>query len=162
MLEYLGLLDFAQLWTLIVSAVVELGAFAFLATHRSWVSPGVAAAAVAVAWLILLRTIRRPAMGTRRADLALRHRSARVALGIATAAMTCRRVDDIVAFLAFAISIAAILAIASASSLAAVPERAQPRGDPGPASVGTPSVEGRLRSSTRDGRSSDRRGQLTP
>ncbi|KAA9161617.1 hypothetical protein FPZ12_014000 [Amycolatopsis acidicola] len=114
-LEHRGTLDFAPMWTLVVSAIVELVAFGYLAAEQLWVTLAVAVVAVAASWAIVLLAVRRPADGTRRADLALRHRSARVALGlgIGTAAMVCWHPNNFPTFLAFIVSIAAILAIAS-------------------------------------------------
>jgi len=114
-LEPRGLVDFAPVWMLIVSGVVELAAFGFSVSRGQWVVLGVSVGAVAVSWLIVLLAVRRPAEGGRRVDLVLRCRSARVALGlgIGTAAVVCWSVNSFATLLGFVISVAALLAIAS-------------------------------------------------
>lgn len=114
-LERRAVRDFTPAWMLVVSGVAELAGLGYLATRAHWIPFAVAAGAIAGSWLIVLLAIRRPAAGTRRVDLALRCRSARVALGmgIGTTVMVCLPVHNVVALLAFVVTLAALLAIAS-------------------------------------------------
>ncbi|MBK1783824.1 hypothetical protein [Prauserella cavernicola] len=114
-LEHRGVRDFAPMWTLIVTAVAEIAALTYVVVRADWPALAVAAGAAVASWLIMALAVRRPVQGTRRVDLALRHRSARVALGlgIGTVAAMCWQVNAFPEFVGFVVSIAAMIAIAS-------------------------------------------------
>ncbi|SFW91567.1 hypothetical protein [Amycolatopsis australiensis] len=73
-------------WALGMSVLAAAGSIVNLARTDRWTSLAVSAGAFVVAWAIALLAVRRPAAGDR-ADLALRCRSARVAIGLGIA--TC-------------------------------------------------------------------------
>lgn len=77
-----GVLDFAPLWTIIVSGLATLAAVVHLAVLRQWGLLAVTVGAAAVSWIIVLLAVRRPAMrrpgsrpGTARAQRARRPRA---------------------------------------------------------------------------------------
>lgn len=108
-----GVLDFAPLWTIIVSGLATAAAVVHLAVLRQWGPLAVTVGAAAVSWIVVLLAVRRPAAGDPEVDLALRVRSARVALGLGTgtAATLGWTVGDLPSFLAFVATVAAFLAI---------------------------------------------------
>src|SRR5437763_13692055 len=114
-LETRGVLDFVPAWALVLGAVTELAAVANLAFAASWPRLWLALVLLLASWVIVLLAVRRPSAGTDRVDLALRCRSARVALGlgIGSAAGLAWTVGDFTSFLAFAVSLIAFSAIAS-------------------------------------------------
>jgi len=115
LLEHRGILDFVPAWVLILTGVTELAAIVNLAFTAAGVRLVLAVAAIAASWLILLLAVRRPATGPERADLALRCRSARVALGlgVGAAAGLAWIGGNLPSFLGFVVSLAAFIAIAS-------------------------------------------------
>jgi len=77
-----GVLDFAPLWTLILNILAIGAAVASFAVQGQWPAAAVVLGAAAVSWLVVFLSVRRPAAGDPDVDLALRTRSARVALGL--------------------------------------------------------------------------------
>lgn len=110
-----GILDFAPPWAIIVTALAALAAAIHLAVIGKWPLFGVTIATTAVAWGVVLLAVRRPAAGDPDVDLALRCRSARVALGLATGmcATTAWPGGNLASFLAIVVSLAAFIAIAT-------------------------------------------------
>ncbi|QRP51127.1 hypothetical protein [Amycolatopsis sp. FDAARGOS 1241] len=110
-----GVLDFAPLWAIIATGLPAVAAAVHLAVLGEWVRFAVTLASAAVACGVVLLAVRRPATGDPDVDLALRCRSAHVALGLATAtcAVTARPGATLPSFLAFVGTLAAFLAIAS-------------------------------------------------
>ncbi|MEU4674097.1 hypothetical protein AB0F91_40600 [Amycolatopsis sp. NPDC023774] len=110
-----GIFDFAPLWAIIVTALAALAAAIHLAVIGEWTLFGITVAATAVAWGVVLLAVRRPAAGDPDVDLALRCRSARVALGLATGmcATTAWPGGNLPSFLAFVVTLAAFIAIAT-------------------------------------------------
>ncbi|MFI5609397.1 hypothetical protein [Amycolatopsis sp. NPDC051903] len=110
-----GVLDFAPLWAIVVAGLAAVAAAVHLAVIGEWVLFAVTVASAAVAWGVVLLAVRRPATGDPDVDLALRCRSARVALGLATAAcaVTAWPGGTLPSFLAFVVTLAAFIAIAS-------------------------------------------------
>ncbi|WP_020661812.1 hypothetical protein [Amycolatopsis benzoatilytica] len=108
-----GVLDFAPLWTIIVAGLATGIAAVHLAVQGQWPQTAVILGSAAVSWLIVLLAVRRPAAGDPEADLALRTRSARVALGLSvgTTGTLGWSVGTMSAFIAFVATIAAFLAI---------------------------------------------------
>ncbi|MGW4398898.1 hypothetical protein ACWEHA_26750 [Amycolatopsis nivea] len=108
-----AVLDFAPLWTVIVSGLATAAAVVHLAVLRQWGPLAVTVGAAAVSWIIVLLAVRRPAAGDPEVDQALRVRSARVALGLGTgtAATLGWTVGDLASFLTFVATVAAFLAI---------------------------------------------------
>ncbi|WP_406642228.1 hypothetical protein [Amycolatopsis sp. WGS_07] len=109
-----GVLDFAPLWTIIVSGLATLAAVVHLAVVRQWGPLAVTVGAAAVSWIIVLLAVRRPAAGDPEVDLALRVRSARVALGLGTgtaATLGWTTAGSLATFLPFIATVAAFLAI---------------------------------------------------
>jgi len=115
LLEHRGILDFAPAWVLILTGITELAAVVNLSFTVAGARLVLAVAAIAVSWLMLLLAVRRPAAGPERADLALRCRSARVALGlgVGAAAGLAWIVGDLPSMLGFVVSLAVFIAIAS-------------------------------------------------
>ncbi len=115
LLEPRGILDFVPAWALVVAGITELAAIVNLAFTVAGVRLVLALVAVAASWLIVLLAVRRPAEATERVDLALRCRSARVALGlgIGSASGLAWVGGDFTSFLCFVVSLAAFIAIAS-------------------------------------------------
>ncbi|RSM36961.1 hypothetical protein DMA12_38365 [Amycolatopsis balhimycina DSM 5908] len=106
------LLDLVPGWALGLSVLAATGSIVTLAVAGRWTSLAVAAGAFVVAWAIALLALRRPAVGGR-ADLALRCRSARVAigLGIATCAAAAGPVQTFGAFLTVVLGLVVFLAV---------------------------------------------------
>lgn len=107
------LLDLVPAWALVLSGLAVAGSLVSLALTGRWTLLAVSAGAAVVSWAIALLALRRPAVGEPRADLALRRRSARVAigLGIATCAAIGGPVQNLGSFLAVAAGVAAFLAV---------------------------------------------------
>ena len=109
-----GILDFVPRWALIVFGIATVAAVLRLAMLGQ---PLVLAAALVVtglAWLIVLLAVRRPSVGRPEVDLALRTRSARVAvgLGIAAPASLAGEVSNLPGALFLVLSVVAFIAIA--------------------------------------------------
>jgi len=115
LLEQRGILDFVPAWVLILTGATELAAIVNLGFSVAGVRLVLAVAAIAASWLILLLAVRRPATGPERADLALRCRSARVALGlgVGAAAGLAWIGGNLPSMLGFVVSLAVFIAIAS-------------------------------------------------
>ncbi|MBB4685451.1 hypothetical protein [Amycolatopsis jiangsuensis] len=108
-------LDFAPLWAIVVAGLAELAAVVHLAVSGQWPLLGLVLVVAAAAWVIVLLAVRRPSTGDGQVDMALRTRSARVALGLATgtAAMVgWTNGNSFPTFLAFVVTLAAFSAIA--------------------------------------------------
>ncbi|MEA5364059.1 hypothetical protein VA596_31315 [Amycolatopsis sp., V23-08] len=107
------LLDVVPAWALVLSGLASASAIVHLALTTQWKLLAVAAGTTAVCWAITLLAVRRPATGEPRADLALRCRSARVAIGLGIA--TCTAVGwaagTLAALLIVVAGIAAFLAV---------------------------------------------------
>ncbi|WP_326569193.1 hypothetical protein VSH64_46895 [Amycolatopsis rhabdoformis] len=110
-----GILDFAPLWAIVVTALAAVAAAVRLAVVGEWPLFGFIVGGTAAAWGVVLLAVRRPAAGDPDVDLALRCRSARVALGLATAACatTAWPGGNLPSFLAFVVTLAAFIAIAT-------------------------------------------------
>jgi hypothetical protein len=108
------ILDFVPRWALIVFGIATVAAVARLATLGQWLVLAAALVATGLAWLIVLLAVRRPSIGRPEVDLALRTRSARVAvgLGIAAPASLAGEVTNLAAALFLVLSVVAFLAIA--------------------------------------------------
>lgn len=109
-----GILDFVPRWALIVFGIATVAAVLRLAMLGQ---PLVLAAALVVtglAWLIVLLAVRRPSVGRPEVDLALRTRSARVAvgLGIAAPASLAGEASNLPGALFLVLSVVAFIAIA--------------------------------------------------
>jgi hypothetical protein len=74
--------DVVPIWALVLSVLASAGAIVHLALTRQWTLLAVAVGTTVVCWAITLLAVRRPATGEPRADLALRCRSGRVAIGL--------------------------------------------------------------------------------
>lgn len=105
--------DLVPVWALVLSGIAIAGSLVHLALTGRGTLLAIAAGAGLVSWLITLLAVRRPATGASRADLALRCRSARVAigLGIGTCAVVAWPDGNLGSFLAFALGLAAFLAV---------------------------------------------------
>jgi hypothetical protein len=79
------LLDVVPAWALVLSGLASAGAIVHLALTARWTLLAVAAVTTVVCWAITLLAVRRPPTGEARVDLALRQRSARVAIGLGIA-----------------------------------------------------------------------------
>lgn len=113
-LESRRILDFVPAWALVVAGITELAAIVNLVFTVAGFRLVLALVAVAASWLIVLLAVRRPAQATDRVDLALRCRSARVALGLGIgSAAGLAWVGGFTSFLCFVVSLAAFIAIAS-------------------------------------------------
>ncbi|VVJ19968.1 Uncharacterised protein [Amycolatopsis camponoti] len=80
------LTDIVPIWALVLSGLASAGSIVHLAWTAQWTLLAAAAGTTVVCWVITALTVRRPAVGEQRADLALRRRSGRVALGLGIAA----------------------------------------------------------------------------
>ncbi|NBH12157.1 hypothetical protein [Amycolatopsis sp. SID8362] len=107
------LLDLVPAWALALSGLATAGSLLSLGVAGRWSLLSVSAGAAIVSWAIALLALRRPADGEPRADLALRRRSARVAigLGIATCAAISGPTQSLGSFLAVVAGMAAFLAV---------------------------------------------------
>jgi len=108
------LLDLVPGWAIGLSVLAVVASAGYLAVAGRWTPLAVSVGAFVVSWAIALLALRRPAVGDR-ADLALRCRSARVAigLGIATCAAGAEPVQTFGAFLSFAVGLAVFSAVAA-------------------------------------------------
>lgn len=107
------LTDAVPVWALVLSGLASAGAIAHLALTRQWTLLAVVAGTTALCWAITLLAVRRPAAGDPRADLALRCRSARVAIGLGIGTCTALgwTAGDLGSFLIVVAGIAAFLAV---------------------------------------------------
>ncbi|WP_328646538.1 hypothetical protein OHS58_46725 [Amycolatopsis sp. NBC_00348] len=107
------LLDVVPAWALVLSGLASVSAIAHLALITQWKLLAVAAGTTAVCWAITLLAVRRPPAGEPRADLALRCRSARVAIGLGIG--TCTAIGwtqgNLGSLLIVVVGIAAFLAV---------------------------------------------------
>jgi hypothetical protein len=109
-----GILDFVPRWALIVFGIATVAGVLRLAALGQWLELAAALVTTGLAWLIVLLAVRRPSIGRPEVDLALRTRSARVAvgLGIAAPASLAGEVSNLPAALFLVLSVVAFLAIA--------------------------------------------------
>ncbi|MEU8638818.1 hypothetical protein AB0C38_42080 [Amycolatopsis sp. NPDC048633] len=77
--------DIVPVWALALSGLASAGAIVRLAWTAQWTPLAAAAGTTVVCWVITALAVRRPAAGEPRADLALRRRSGRVAIGLGIA-----------------------------------------------------------------------------
>jgi hypothetical protein len=107
------LLDLVPAWALTLSGLAVAGSLVSLGVSGQWTLLAVSAGAAVASWAVAMLALRRPVDGEPRADLALRHRSARVAigLGIATCAAIGGPVQSFGSFLAAAAGMTAFLAV---------------------------------------------------
>ncbi|MEV4054089.1 hypothetical protein AB0J55_23095 [Amycolatopsis sp. NPDC049688] len=82
------LLGIVPVWVLVLGGLAAAGAMVHLGLTAQWKLLAVAAGTVVVCAAITLLAVRRPAVGEPRTDLALRSRSARVAIGLGIGACT--------------------------------------------------------------------------
>jgi hypothetical protein len=107
--------DFVPAWALVVNLLATLVAVVHLTFLSQWTLLGITVAAGAAAWLVAMLAVRRPAEGDSVVDLALRCRSARVAIGLGTGmcamtGWTSTNLSSLAAFLVTAIAFRAIAA----------------------------------------------------
>jgi hypothetical protein len=107
------LLDVVPAWALVLGALASAAAIAHLAVTAQGTLPAVAAGTTVVCWAITLLAVRRPATGEPRADLALRCRSGRVAIGLGIGACTALGwpAGDLGSFLVVVAGLVAFLAV---------------------------------------------------
>ncbi|MEV7097075.1 hypothetical protein AB0M80_29905 [Amycolatopsis sp. NPDC051045] len=107
------LLGIVPVWVLVLGGLAAAGSMVHLGLTAQWRLLAVAVATVLVSAAITLLAVRRPAVGDPRADLALRCRSARVAIGLGIGACTVIGwpTGNLVSFLAVAAGLAAFLAV---------------------------------------------------
>lgn len=107
------LTDLVPAWALALSVLAVVASVVGLSVAGRWTLVAVSAGTAVVTWTIALLALRRPATGEARADLALRSRSARVAvgLGIATCAALAGPVESFGSLLAVVAGLAAFLAV---------------------------------------------------
>ncbi|MGW4057572.1 hypothetical protein ACWEGE_04800 [Amycolatopsis sp. NPDC004747] len=100
-------------WILVLGGLAAAGSLLHLGLTAQWKLLAVAAGTAGVSAAITLLAVRRPAIGAPRADLALRCRSARVAVGLGIGACTAVGwpAGDFVSFLAVVAGLAAFLAV---------------------------------------------------
>jgi len=107
------LLGVVPAWVLVLGGLVAAGSLLHLGLTSQWRLLAVAAGTVLVSAAITLLAVRRPPSGAARADLALRSRSARVAIGLGIG--TCTAVGwpagTFGSFLAVVAGLAAFLAV---------------------------------------------------
>ncbi|KDN21327.1 hypothetical protein [Amycolatopsis rifamycinica] len=108
-----ALLGIVPAWILVLGGLAAAGALAHLALTAQWKLLAVAVGTALISAAITLLAVRRPAVGAARADLALRCRSARVAVGLGIGACTAIGwpAGDFVSFLAVVAGLAAFLAV---------------------------------------------------
>lgn len=106
--------DLLPTWALVVFGFAVVVTVVRLGTSREWSLMAVALLAMAVAGLVVLLAVRRPAIGRPEVDLALRTRSARVAigLGIGVAAWLAAGSADLPSLLMAVFGLVCLLAIA--------------------------------------------------
>ncbi|MGW5744233.1 hypothetical protein [Amycolatopsis sp. NPDC003861] len=107
------LLGVVPAWILVLGVLAAAGSLVHLGLTAQWKLLAVAAGTALVSAAITLLAVRRPAVGAARADLALRRRSARVAVGLGIGACTAIGwpVGDFGSFLAVVAGLAAFLAV---------------------------------------------------
>lgn len=100
-------------WVLVLAGLAAAGSVAHLALTAGWKLLAVAAGAVVICTVITALAVRRPPVGAPRVDLALRCRSARVAigLGIAACAVIGWPAGNLGSFLVVVAGLAAFLAV---------------------------------------------------
>ncbi|MEV6880091.1 hypothetical protein [Amycolatopsis sp. NPDC051128] len=100
-------------WALALGGLAAAASIAHLALIGRWTLLAVAAGTAVVCVAITLLAVRRPPVGEPRADLALRCRSGRVAIGLGIGACTAIGwpAGDLVSFLVVAAGLAAFLAV---------------------------------------------------
>lgn len=106
--------DLVPTWVVVVFGFAVAITAVRLVTQREWSLLAAALVAMAVAGLVVLLAVRRPAIGRPEVDLALRTRSARVAvgLGIAVAAWLAGESADLASLLLAVFGVVCLLAIA--------------------------------------------------
>ncbi|QKV75509.1 hypothetical protein [Amycolatopsis sp. Hca4] len=107
------LLGIVPAWILVLGGLAAAGSLLHLGLTAQWKLLAVAAGTALVSAAITLLAVRRPAVGAARADLALRCRSARVAVGLGIGACTAVGwpVGDFGSFLAVVAGLTAFLAV---------------------------------------------------
>ncbi len=107
------LLGVVPAWILVLGGLAAAGSLLHLGLTAQWKLLAVAAGTALVSAGITLLAVRRPAVGAPRADLALRCRSARVAVGLGIGACTAIGwpAGDFGSFLAVVAGLAAFLAV---------------------------------------------------
>ncbi|HET6708382.1 hypothetical protein [Amycolatopsis sp.] len=107
------LLGIVPAWVLVLGGLAAAGALLHLGLTAQWKLLAVAAGTVLVSAAITLLAVRRPPAGAARADLALRCRSARVAIGLGIGACTAVGwpTGNFGSFLAVVAGLAAFLAV---------------------------------------------------
>lgn len=105
--------DVVPVWVLVLGGLAAAGAVTHLALTAQWKLLAVAVGTVVVCAAITLLAVRRPAVGEPRTDLALRTRSARVAIGLGIGACTAIGwpAGDFGSFLVVVAGLAAFLAV---------------------------------------------------
>jgi hypothetical protein len=105
--------DVVPVWVLVLGGLAAAGAMAHLGLTAQWRLLAVAAGTAVVCAAIALLAVRRPAVGEPRTDLALRTRSARVAIGLGIGACTAIGwpAGDFGSFLVVVAGLAAFLAV---------------------------------------------------
>ncbi|UOZ10784.1 hypothetical protein [Amycolatopsis sp. WQ 127309] len=105
--------DVVPVWALVLSGLASAGAVVHLILTRQWPLLAVAVGTTVACWAITLLAVRRPPAGEPRADLALRCRSARVAIGLGIG--TCTAIGwtqgNLGSLLIVVVGIAAFLAV---------------------------------------------------
>ncbi|HEX3791265.1 MAG TPA: hypothetical protein VHW44_25610 [Pseudonocardiaceae bacterium] len=107
-------LDLVPWWAIILFALASLGAAVRLGLTSQWVLLTAVVVTAAAAWVVVLLAVRRPAIGRAEVDLALRTRSARVAVGLAIAAVAslgASPIGNLPGFLAAVLGVVALIAI---------------------------------------------------
>ncbi|AEK40281.1 hypothetical protein [Amycolatopsis mediterranei] len=107
------LLGVVPVWVLVLGGLAAAGSMVHLGLTAQWKLLAVAAGTVVVSAAITLLAVRRPPAGAPRADLALRCRSARVAIGLGIGACTAVGwpAGNLVSFLAVVAGLAGFLAV---------------------------------------------------
>ncbi|MEU0532406.1 hypothetical protein [Amycolatopsis tolypomycina] len=107
------LLGVVPAWILVLGGLAAAGSLLHLALTAQWRLLAVAAGTALVSAAITLLAVRRPPSGAARADVALRARSARVAIGLGIGACTAIGwpAGDFTSFLAVVAGLAAFLAV---------------------------------------------------
>ncbi|MDQ7810673.1 hypothetical protein Q5425_43695 [Amycolatopsis sp. A133] len=107
------LLGIVPVWVLVLGGLAAAASLLHLGLTAQWKLLAVAAGTALVSAAITLLAVRRPAVGDPRADLALRCRSARVAVGLGIGACTAVGwpAGNFVSFLAVVAGLAAFLAV---------------------------------------------------
>ncbi|MEV6642862.1 hypothetical protein [Amycolatopsis sp. NPDC051371] len=80
------LTDVVPIWALVLSGLASAGALVRLVWTAQWTLLAAAVGTTVVCWVITALAVRRPTASELRADLALRRRSGRVAIGLGIAA----------------------------------------------------------------------------